>query len=824
MRHLYLILICLIIPYLSFSQDEEFFEEVPEFEEDTPKPKIVDGVITGTYFENHKLGFKRRNAAKTPAVYTDMMRVKDKRGMKWYIVERDGKYAVLNRYAGVVVPFIYEEIKGTTFENSECFLVKKDGRWGAVTTRHAEVLPVKYYGISYCNPARNIFLVLDDDGQMHFLKKDGSLSTEVISGHYVDVHKNGFIAPVNGKWGFVKDGEIVIPFEHKDLGTTRFSNGPSKRTGLAINHHTATCFMVENEDGMKGLIDISGETILPFNYDEIRYDSRNKLYQFTKNRKKGALKPAEGVMIDAIYDHIHFSFNYIMVTQDGKQGVLHKDGKELIPTEYDKVKLKAIGPDLNGFEVTRDRKMGWLNGQGEILIEPIYEKIEEWKYIDRKGLYKLHLGKKQGVITKKGKTVVPTEYDFVYMLNDLFAVREGEKVGLYHEEDKLVQVAEFDKFKRSNIRGSKLLKGYKNGQQYLIDQHGKFALPTAFQAVTYIHNTLGILSPSSANATAALALKDDQGNCGVFDEMLMALIIPLEYEQVVQKFETQEHSYFVLQQKGKFGLVNEKNEVVIPFKYDALNLDHVFFVPEAEAYVVAQKKGKYGLINLQHEVVLPLKYQGLSRIANNEIYKAKKDGKFMVIDATGKTLNAGPFDEVADFEGKTALTFSENQMRLINAKGEFVSEKQTMKPHVGYRTFEELKQAFLKAMESADDQLLREFAEKTAPSKHMLYFLKINMFDGKPLEGLYTPDIIDRYYERLYNFKRNEWNSDRFSKWKLLEVEDFTRMKKNREGWIQNWRATDHAFGSRFLEDFLRNSIKVNGFWISTYFMHRRFK
>lgn len=817
MKKIVLLLSLLALSYYSYSQ--EFIDEVIEVDTgtDTPKKVIKDGMITSIYKESDKYGFKLKNKENAPAVYDRISISAD----GWYIVKKGQHYGAVNHKAQLIIPIQYESINGLTLKNSGCFLVQKNGKWGAVTTKNEEALPIKYPRVIYCSPKQDIALVADERGKQHFLHKNGKRSDEIIES--ITIYKNGFIASVNGKYGFVKGGVITIPFQYDRLGTY-LKHVPDSHKGLTINHELVNQLLAD-KNGLVGLIDITGKTILPLKYDRMIYHSSKQLYQFAKGNKRGFYDIQTKLLVEPTYNRISFIENeYLIVQQGTKKGVLTRKGELIVPIEYTSIKVRFVRDSQLRFEANKHHKTTWLDKNGQLLFSPDYTKVEKLDYHTRKDLYKVYKGKTQGIITGSGQVLVPVQYDFVYTLNDLFVVSKDNKLGLYNTQGKQVQAVEYEKFKSSHIRDSKLIIAFKNGFQYLIDHSGQLILPNAFKEVRYIHNTLGILHPAPTNATAALALVDETGNCGVFDEKQLRLIIPLSYEQILQKFETTDHSYFVLRKDGKHGIVNEKNEYIIPFKYEVLNLDKVFLVPSAEALVIAQKKGKFGLVSLRNEVKLPFKYQALKRIASLPLYKAKKGKHFMVINASGAVINEGPFDEVSDFEGEIALTFFDGQMRTINTKGEFSSTAQVMKPHEGYTRFEDLKQAFIQALNSPDDQLLKDFAQKVAPSQHLLYFLKTNMFNDHPLANIDTQNITDRYYQQLLNFKHNDWKSGNYNKKKLLEVPDFTSMRKNREGFIKNWRPSDQAFGSRFLEPFLRHCIKINGYWISSYFMNRKFK
>ncbi|WP_027420809.1 hypothetical protein [Crocinitomix catalasitica] len=241
----------------------------------------------------------------------------------------------------------------------------------------------------------------------------------------------------------------------------------------------------------------------------------------------------------------------------------------------------------------------------------------------------------------------------------------------------------------------------------------------------------------------------------------------------------------------------------------------------ASKRIVAKKNGKFGLINFKNEVTSPFQYEALAKIDYADLYKAKQDGHYLLIDQN-KVLNPGPFDEISQFEDGTALTFKDGMMRTINKAGTITNEPVKMEPHEGYTTFEDLKYGLIAALESEDEELLKAFVDKIAPSEHLLYFLHYNFLSRKQLGNVDVAYVKMRYLEELTTFKNRYYKSILFDKKSLTTVEDYTIY----DGEVYtNKRTTDHTFGNvKYLEKFLRNSFKVNGYWISPYFMSHRFR
>lgn len=235
---------------------------------------------------------------------------------------------------------------------------------------------------------------------------------------------------------------------------------------------------------------------------------------------------------------------------------------------------------------------------------------------------------------------------------------------------------------------------------------------------------------------------------------------------------------------------------------------------------------------MKNQIQIAFVYDDLQRISANGLFKAKKGKEYQIVNSKNEVVNKGPFNQVGNFEQRNggatalqALTFYNNKMKVVNEKGKFLSAEIAMTPHEGYTTFDELKKALVKALDSPNDILLKDFANKIAPSDHLLSFFKDNLFNKTSLEFTDVNYIKEKYYNDLLEFKRSRWNTKSgfgYNHSSLIEVVDYTLEKEN---YVTNARTRDHAFGdTRFMEKVLQNAIKVNGFWISTYFMTRSFE
>ena len=87
------------------------------------------------------------------------------------------------------------------------------------------------------------------------------------------------------------------------------------------------------------------------------------------------------------------------------------------------------------------------------------------------------------------------------------------------------------------------------------------------------------------------------------------VIIPCKYKEIILHYFEKTGLIEVKDKNGLCGLINIKDEIIIPCEYNYINLHHF---KEAELIEIKNENGLWGLINIKNEVIIPCKYKGIS--------------------------------------------------------------------------------------------------------------------------------------------------------------------------------------------------------------------
>lgn len=775
---------------------------------------------------------------------------------KSYIVKDGNHYGIANKKAEITVKIVYDSI-GADNSTGTSFIAKQKGKYGKLTSTGEILVPIKYNKIIGGNQYITLVENNKNETQLIFNREDKSLNKKI---DYVELYQNLIVIKSNGKFGVVKN-EIIVPFEYDSIfiptkdpnnipigSNNRLNQNRKTPNPLLKPKQSISCLTIQKNNKF-GLVNSEGQIIYTaendqvfeaelFGYYSVKRDNLYGIYFLLSNEKKHTEIEFDRISVDG--------YGAIMASKNKKMGIFNINGVQITPFEYDNDFIAQYSGI--GYRVSKDKKRGIVDKQGNVIVPPIYDDISTISLGNRNFL-KVKNKEKYGIVNLEGKVILPAEFEYIDEINNNYLVITPQrKVGLYDKNGNNILPVKYKWISQTSSQNSSVLILKEDESSFnFLDQNNEIILPENVIEYGYVLDEGKLKSP--IGTSGMLYVKNKAGKFGLLDEKSGTLNVPMVYDEIIQCTSSDEAtSYFSVRKSNKYGLINEHNKELIPIKYDTVNLTFAIstsFLNENnetknqanDFQVVVAKGKKYGTVNLKDEVVIPFKYSFLQRISYSGLFKAKTGKQYQIINKEGKLINNQTFDEVSNFESVEkedsedytlqGLTFVNGKMRVIDSNGNFISTEQTMQPHNGYETFDELKYALIEALDSKNQNLLKEFVNKIAPSEHLLYYLKENLFNKSQL-SVNIDYIKEKYLQDLLKFKYSEWNADTSYGYhgynrSSLNVVDYTRRSEG-YGIVTNTRTSDHAYGdTRFMEKLLRDAIKINGYWISTYFMKRGF-
>lgn len=365
------------------------------------------------------------------------------------------------------------------------------------------------------------------------------------------------------------------------------------------------------------------DSLLIDNADSIVFKKR-EWYYIRKDGRQGLYDRDGKVVIPIEYNRIEQLSGYLfLIEKDGKKGVFNTDGRKILDTIFDEIENKGYEwSDKARLYVRKNGKYGLCNERGEYLAQPIYNEIKG-------NFYKLELVKDDGTdyllsfkhfvsdgITILDKFVLETDG---IRSKDFYIFRKDTLCGLLDEEGKVFMKPQYTKLVCRDI-------GYRfgttpwliacKGNNYgTIDIYNNVILPFQYKSIraTSIVGCLAVETEAGKRfydyetkkfindytfdeyhtSDLYTAIKKD-GKTTLISNDTKKMMFPYKYQDVFSQFY---HPYFCVKLNNLYGLVDANDKIIIPIMYE----DRLWITCGDK--IVIKKDGKYGIINLKNELL-----------------------------------------------------------------------------------------------------------------------------------------------------------------------------------------------------------------------------
>ncbi|MCB0568994.1 MAG: WG repeat-containing protein [Phaeodactylibacter sp.] len=325
--------------------------------------------------------------------------------------------------------------------------------------------------------------------------------------------------------------------------------------------------------------------------------------------KWGYCSPEKALLLPARYDEAGFFQNgYAIVKQDGGYHLADTTGARITERAYSRISYTSglgygLLDSVGGVPVYAIPVAGHLQLNTMIREVPDDLALEEERprsteVLVRNGVYKeegkygFRSGRaipdpKGGELQYDWDFLIPPKYDSLLVLgpNQLLAL-EGGKWGMVGPDDNILLEKEYEQISWVALWGSRA---------YLVKRGGRWGIISrSFQPLMPIRYDTIIL-----NGQLIIAAAD--GQWGTFNSYGEPLI-PLHYDSLFYLFPRQK--WFAVKKDGLWGIINEQEKPIYPFQYRAIKN-----VPGE--YLIVQDSLGWGLIDSKNQWVLPAAYDDI---------------------------------------------------------------------------------------------------------------------------------------------------------------------------------------------------------------------
>lgn len=252
-----------------------------------------------------------------------------------------------------------------------------------------------------------------------------------------------------------------------------------------------------------GRLDIEDPIIKALNINSIFKKDKSETYEIVwQNGLCGFKNSIDEMITPYKYDDVS-PFNKAGISRvsiNGKQGILYKSGKEIVPLKYDLVLTFNEGLLL----VKLDNKWGYVNADGLEVIPLKYDDAFSF----HEGLANVKLNNKWGYIDKNGIEVIPFIYNDALCFIDGYAVVKRKNQWFFIDKTGNVLVELDVLYDTIGFFKDGLAPVKKNDKWGFIDKTGRQIIPTIYVGDGPFGEILG---PKFINGLAKVKLDDKMG-------------------------------------------------------------------------------------------------------------------------------------------------------------------------------------------------------------------------------------------------------------------------------------------------------------------------
>lgn len=248
-------------------------------------------------------------------------------------------------------------------------------------------------------------------------------------------------------------------------------------------------------------------------------------------------------------------------------------------------------------------------------------KIENNRFIARKN-------NKYGVTDSLKNIIIPFKYDFIEYQNRRLIIRKNKLNGLFSVDNEELIPVEFEFIlPRKNDRFILWRKSSLNG---LCDNNGTIVIPINYKQLYSTENDDFYITENEKNLN------------GVYD-INGVNIIPEEY-----KFYTIDNYRIFATKNSKsqiIDLLNSKNNIQLDKKTELVETMRHYSTGES-LFQIIKRENKYGVINSKNETIIPINYDEIKSSQNWRYFIIKQNNKIGLINVNGTVTKEPVYDTI----------------------------------------------------------------------------------------------------------------------------------------------------------------------------------
>ena len=346
--------------------------------------------------------------------------------------------------------------------------------------------------------------------------------------------------------------------------------------------------------------------------------------------------------IDSIFSTSNVFYHVI---KNGKHGIYYISGKQCIPIEYDDIKRLYT----NYWLTTKDGKVGLCWSNGNQIFPTNYKDISILRR-EEYGKFDFFIVKKDKytILNSHGKAIFPTQYDEIRQHNDYYILENSSGTDCLFNSGKLVKGILVDYYvapflHQENGQTKKYYDFKKDNLWGIIDGDGRIRIPAQYQKYLRLINHLNENSPIRLIAY-------NKGKCGIIN-FENQIVLPFEYHRIMKTALGYIIEVETTEGRQLFNL--QSNRIITPFYYEesTSNANYIY---------LSKAHFKTPFDPQREQIILPWEYSTVYNIPGSHNFAVKKDGLFGVVNSENKVLVPFIYEDMISTNRPNMLVITKN--------------------------------------------------------------------------------------------------------------------------------------------------------------------
>ena len=346
--------------------------------------------------------------------------------------------------------------------------------------------------------------------------------------------------------------------------------------------------------------------------------------------------------IDSIFSTSNVFYHVI---KNGKHGIYYISGKQCIPIEYDDIERLYT----NYWLTTKDGKVGLCWSNGNQIFPTNYKDISILRR-EEYGKYDFFIVKKDKytILNSHGKAIFPTQYDEIRQHNDYYILENSSGTDCVFNSGELVKGILVDYYvapflHQENGQTKKYYDFKKDNLWGIIDGDGRIHIPALYQEhLRFVYN---------CNENLSLCLVANyKGKRGIIN-FKNEIVLPFKYNRIM---ETEIRNIFEIETTKGLQLFNlQSKRIITPSYYENCTSDTNYIY-------LSKAHFKTPFDPQKEQIILPWEYSTVYNIPGSYNFAVKKDGLFGVVNSENKVLVPFIYEDMISTNRPNMLVITKN--------------------------------------------------------------------------------------------------------------------------------------------------------------------